>query len=311
MLDIALTTVPFFGLVLCGWIAARTRRLPAQAVASLNGFVLWFALPAMLFRFVAGTPVDTLLDLRVSVGYIASGLLVYAAVAAVLRIRLGNGWIDTGYGALAAAWPNWGYMGFGLMPALFGVEALTVMIAAGTMDLLVLMPAALLVASRGRSTGGLAVLAAGLKGVSRNPLFVAIAAGLAVSLLHLPIPQPIDEFLRLLGSSAGPVALFAIGVFVYRPTPVRADRGSVLLISAKLVLHPLVMWLVATGLGLPAATVAVMTVVAALPAAGTAFLFVERNGGNVERVAGVILLSTALSFVTITLLVGWVRAGSG
>jgi predicted permease len=312
MLDIALTTVPFFGLVLCGWIAARTRRLPAASVAPLNGFVLWFALPAMLFRFVAQTPVAAILDPKVALGYAASGLIVYAATATVLRRRHASGWVDAGFGALAAAWPNWGYMGAGLLPALFGEEALAIMIAAGIMDLLVLMPLALLVASRQQGTGGATALLAGLKGVGRNPLVLAIVTGLAFSLLRLPVPQPIDDFLRLLGSSAGPVALFAIGVFVYRPGPVRADRGSWLLVAAKLVLHPALAWLFTAGvLGLAPATAAVITLVAALPAAGTAFLFVERHGGNIDRVASAILLSTALSFVTITLLTGWLGPATG
>ncbi|MEY4751788.1 MAG: hypothetical protein RIQ60_4002 [Pseudomonadota bacterium] len=312
MFDIALTTLPFFALVLCGWIAARTRRLPAESVAPLNGFVLWFALPAMLLRFVARTPVDTVVDPRLALGYIACGLGAYALAAFALRRRARSNWIDTGYGALAAAWPNWGYMGFGLMPALFGERAIATMIAAGIMDLLVLMPVALLVSSRQHTAGGLGAVAAGLKAVARNPLFVAILSGLTLSLLHVKIPGPIDEFLRLLASSAGPVALFAIGVFVYRPGPVRVDVASVWLITVKLLVHPLLMWSVgAWVLKLDSATLAVVTVTAALPAAGTAFILVERNGGNVDRVASAVLLSTALSFLTITGLTAWLRAGGG
>lgn len=309
MIDIALTTIPFFALVLCGWIAARTRRLPAHSVASLNGYVLWFALPAMLFRFVARTPVDTVIDPRIALGYAASGLAAYALAALLLRQRAGASWIDTAYGALAAAWPNWGYMGFGLMPALLGERALATMIAAGIMDLLVLMPLALLVASRQQSAGGLGAFVGGLKAVAHNPLFIAILSGLALSLLHVRIPGPIDEFLRLLASSAGPVALFAIGVFVYRPGPVRVDAASVWLIAVKLLVHPLLMWMVgAWVIGLDHDVLAVVTLTAALPAAGTAFIFVERHGGNVDRVASAILLSTVLSFVTITALTAWLRA---
>jgi predicted permease len=312
VLDIALTTLPFFGLVLCGWIAARTRRLPADSVAPLNGFVLWFALPAMLLRFVARTPVDTVLDLRLALGYALCGLMAYGLAALLLRTRARSNWVDTAYGALAAAWPNWGYMGFGLMPALFGERALATMIAAGIMDLLLLMPVALLVASRQHATGGLGALAAGLKTVARNPLFIAIAGGLALSLLHVKIPGPVDEFLRLLASSAGPVALFAIGVFVYRPGPVRADAASWGLITVKLVVHPLLMWCVgAWVLRLDHDTLAVVTATAALPAAGTAFILVERNGGNVDRVASAILLSTVFSFLTITGLTAWLRATGG
>lgn len=309
MLDIALTTVPFFGLVLCGWIAARTRRLPERSVGPLNGFVLWFALPAQLFRFVSETPVETILEPRIALAYVGGGLLAYAIAALLLRRRFGSDWIDTGYGGLAAAWPNWGYMGFGLLPALFGKDGVAIMISAGVMDLLVLMPFALLVASRAQSGSGLAAFFGGLASVARNPLFIAIAAGLACSVLQLKMPKPVDEFLRLLGSSAGPVALFAIGVFVYRPGPVRADPGSWVLVAVKLILHPLLMWGMTTYVvGLPPTIAGVMTVVAALPAAGTAFIFIERNGGNVDRVANAILLSTALSFVTITALVSWLRS---
>ena len=315
MLQIALTTVPFFALVLCGWIAAKTRRLPEQAVASLNGYVLWFALPAMLFRFVATTPVETILDPRIALGYMAAGLIVFTTTAAVLRRRFGASWLDSSFGALAGAWSNWGYMGFGLLPALLGQEALATMIAAGMMDLLVLMPVALLLAARSKASaagsGAIATVVNSVKGVARNPLFLAIATGLAVSLLHIPIPRPIDEFLRLLGSSAGPVALFAIGVFVYRPGPVRIDAGGWLIVAVKLVIHPLAMWLIAgPALGLAPTTVAVMAIVAALPAAGTAFLFAERNGGDVDRIASAILLSTALSFITITALATWFGVGS-
>ncbi len=312
MFEIALTTIPFFALVLCGWVAARTRRLPANAVGSLNGYVLWFALPAMLFRFVARTPVDTVIDPRIALGYAFCGLCSYALAAVLLRARAGSSWIDTAYGALAAAWPNWGYMGFGLMPALFGETALATMIAAGIMDLLVLMPLALLVASRQNAAGGLGALGTGLKAVAHNPLFIAILGGLAMSLLHLKLPGPIDEFLRLLASSAGPVALFAIGVFVYRPGPVRIDVASVWLIALKLLFHPMLVWVVgAWVLRLDHDVLAVVTVTAALPAAGTAFILVERHGGNVDRVASAILLSTALSFVTITGLTAWLRASGG
>ncbi|MFM2121402.1 MAG: hypothetical protein RL722_2870, partial [Pseudomonadota bacterium] len=243
MVDIALTSLPFFALVLCGWMAARTRRLPADSVAPLNGFVLWFALPAMLLRFVARTPIDTVIDPRLALGYAACGLGAYALAALGLRARARSNWIDTAYGALAAAWPNWGYMGFGLLPALFGEQAIGTMIAAGIMDLLVLMPVALLMASRQQAAGGLRALVQGLTAVARNPLFIAILGGVALSLLHVQIPKAVDEFLRLLGSSAGPVALFAIGVFVYRPGPVRVDLTSWWLITVKLLIHPLLIWM--------------------------------------------------------------------
>ena len=53
MLQILSITFPFFALVLCGYLAARKRLLPLEAVTGLNRFVLFFALPCMLYRFGA------------------------------------------------------------------------------------------------------------------------------------------------------------------------------------------------------------------------------------------------------------------
>jgi len=56
MQTILAVTVPFFALVLCGYLAARQRVLPESAIPGLNAFVLYFALPCMLFRFGMNTP---------------------------------------------------------------------------------------------------------------------------------------------------------------------------------------------------------------------------------------------------------------
>ncbi len=62
MLEILRVTFPFFALVLCGYGAARLKFLPLEAIPGLNGFVLFFSLPCMLFRFGADTPIAQLLD---------------------------------------------------------------------------------------------------------------------------------------------------------------------------------------------------------------------------------------------------------
>ena len=62
MQAILAVTVPFFALVLLGWIAARAGPLPESAIPGLNAYVLFFALPCMLFRFGAGLPLARLAD---------------------------------------------------------------------------------------------------------------------------------------------------------------------------------------------------------------------------------------------------------
>ena len=55
MQAILAVTIPFFALVLAGYLAAQRRVLPESAIPGLNAFVLFFALPCLLFRFGAIT----------------------------------------------------------------------------------------------------------------------------------------------------------------------------------------------------------------------------------------------------------------
>ena len=101
MLTVLLVTFPFFALVLAGYVAARRRWLPLDSIGGLNGFVLFFALPCMLFRFGARTPIADLLDPAVAAVYVTCALAVVAGAVARTRRRLG--WNDAAFGAALAA----------------------------------------------------------------------------------------------------------------------------------------------------------------------------------------------------------------
>src|SRR3954469_13763768 len=117
-------TVPFFALVLLGWFAARAYWLPETAVPGLNAYVLFFALPCMLFRFGAGLPLRQLAEPRQLGVYLVSALAVVVLARALSCIALpiavtfrrpgladGVELRDSSFGVLFAAFPNAGFMG--------------------------------------------------------------------------------------------------------------------------------------------------------------------------------------------------------
>jgi predicted permease len=302
MLEIFQVTTPFFALIFCGFLAAHFRLLPPNTVPALNVFVLYFALPCMLFRFGARTPFEQLVNLPVFLAYATAGVLMLALFAATARFVVRETLRDAVYGALAAAWSNWGYMGFALLPALLGPQVLPIVVAAGLADLLVVVSGALAFAALESRKGGARAV---LVGVLRNPLIWAIVAGGASSAGELALPQVLEQITRLLGDAAVPVALFTIGVSLYRPGT-RIERTEVFVIAgAKLLVHPYLVLLVAAYVfRLEPLAVSTLALMAALPVAGTAFLFAERGGANSERIAAAILVSTALAFVSFSAL-GW------
>ena len=83
MQAILAVTIPFFGLVLLGWVASRLHWLPASAIPGLNAYVLFFALPCLLFRFGSSLPFDRLADPVQLAVYLGAALLIVALTIAV------------------------------------------------------------------------------------------------------------------------------------------------------------------------------------------------------------------------------------
>lgn len=318
MLAVLQVTFPFFALVACGYFATRRGWLPVVAIPGLNGFVLFFALPAMLYRFGATTPVGQSLDPAVIGVYLLCAVLMVGVAVAFARGR-GLGWTDAAFGALVAAFPNTGYMGVPLLVALLGAAAAGPTIATILVDLVFTSSLCIglsQLGSHGAHGMGVAMRRA-LAGMLSNPLPWAILAGAATSWLGMALPAPIMQTVGLLADAASPVALFTIGAVLARSQMAGSDvtplADYVPVAAKKLLLHPLLVWAVgsaaiAAGVPLEAFAFKVMILVAALPSASNVAMLAERFGADNGRIARIILVSTALAFVTFSGAVAWLEA---
>ncbi|WP_159915022.1 AEC family transporter [Pantoea sp. 18069] len=305
MLSVLLVTAPFFALVLCGFVATRRGILPLSAIGGLNSFVLYFALPCMLYRFGARTPIAQLLDPAVAGVYLASGLVMVGAVVALTRRRLG--WNDAAFGALVAAFPNTGFMGVPLLVALLGAHSAGPVILTMALDMLVTTSLCIALSRLGMAGGAGVALRNAFKGMAANPMPWAIALGALASWAQWTLPAPVEQTLAMLGDAAPPVALFTIGAVLARSQMNASERvplrDYVPVALAKLIAHPLLVWLagraaIALGVSLSEQALVVLVLLSALPSASNVALLTERFGAHGGRVARIILVSTALAFLT-------------
>ena len=311
VLQILLVTFPFFALVLGGYLATRWRWLPEASIPGLNTFVLYFALPCMLFRFGAGTPIAQLLDGATFGVYLVCELLMVGFIVAVsLSKRIG--WNDAAFGALVATFPNTGFMGVPLLVALLGASAAGPAIVTIVVDLVI--TSSLCVALSRLGAGGAGARTAAwnaIKGVASVPMPWAIGLGALFSAMGWQFVAPVQQTIGLLADAASPVALFSIGAVLARSQMHTASgahaaiplRDYVPLAAIKLLLHPvlvLVIGISAIRLGVPLDKFAltVMVLVAALPSASNVSLLAEKFGANNGRIARVILVSTAAAFLS-------------
>ncbi len=311
MLQILLVTFPFFALVLAGFVAAYRRLLPLEAIPGLNSFVLFFALPAMLYRFGSTTPIAQLMDGWVAGVYVACALVMVAVTIAITRNKRIR-WNDASFGALVAAFPNSGFMGVPLLVALLGQAAAGPVILLMLLDMVVTssLCVALSRLDQAEGHGGQAMAVAArkaLRGVATNPMPWAVLLGAAASAAEFRLPGPVQQTVWLLADAASPVALFTIGAVLAR-SQLQASRPMPLsdyvpVAVLKLLVHPLLVfgagWLVmAMGARLSHLALVAMTLTAALPSASNVSLLAERMGADNGRIARIILVTTTAAFLT-------------
>jgi malonate transporter and related proteins len=315
--SVLLVTFPFFALVLCGHVAARRGWVPLAAIPGLNGFVLFFALPCLLFRFGSGTPLAQLFNPGTFFTYLLCALVVVGVVVAWARHR-GLGWLDAAFGALVAAFPNSGFMGVPLLVALMGAGAAGTVIVTIGVDMVITTSLCLAISRIGRGGAtGWDGLRQSMRGVASNPMPWAIAAGALFSGMGWALWEPLGRVVALLADAASPVALFTIGAVLARSqmTTSAASRHAHQdfwgVAAIKLFAHPLLVLAVGSAalwLGwLDRFTLTVLVMVAALPSASNVSLLAERCGADNARVARIILVSTAAAFFSFSAVVSVLR----
>ena len=305
LLEVAL---PFFGLILCGYLAHWRRLVDANVVQGLNGFAFYFALPALLFAKVATSPLDDLFDWRFFMAFYGVAAVLGVLTACFFYWRFKLGLAEASVAGMAGIWTNSGYMGIPLLITAIGPEAALPAVFALTFDNLITAPLLIMIleARTGRAASPLATLRTVARNLVRNPLIIAVFAGFAWNLSGMTVPAPLGRFVDLLGAAAAPCALFALGASLVG-APIAGARLEIATASLiKLVIHPLVMamtvlWLLPLRPELAVATI----VTASLPTGASVFVLAERYGIYVKRASSIILLTHALSVLTVTGFLVW------
>ncbi|NNK77289.1 MAG: AEC family transporter [Litoreibacter sp.] len=304
MLEIFLKTVPFFAIIALGYGAGRTRFFSEEATAYLTKFVFYFALSAMLFRFSANLSFSEILDWPFIRAYFSATLLIYLVATGVALLRR-RGIEEAAVEAQCAVIGNVGFLGLPMLTLLMGAQSVGPVMMVLAVDLIVFgsLIVILITGSRDGRVSIKVLRTVGL-GLLKNPMIVSISAGLIWSALQIPIPGPLNEFVAILGGAATPGALFAIGASLASKSAERLQVAG-WLSFCKLVLHPAAV-AVAALLIFPVDRYAasVMIAAAALPTAGNVYMIAQHYGIAPQRVSATILISTALSILTVSLIIG-------
>ncbi|HIF89128.1 MAG TPA: AEC family transporter [Candidatus Thioglobus sp.] len=306
--DVVFAIAPIFMLMIIGNLLRRNQILD-EIFWNLNDkLVYWILMPALLFNEIS--------QIHFSAGLFGSYAFVVLGgffVVILLSIVLGK---VCGYsGAISssvmqgAARHN-AFIALAISGSLFGAQGLAI----GTSLMAILIPVVNVVivtfmvialrdtkssAAKHRLTGVVAELA-------KNPLILAIIVGFVFSIANAKDVPIVHETTRLLGLGAIPVLLLGLGANI----KIRnlSIQMSPLIISCvlKLAIFPLIVYLLSGYFDFTAIEKIVLVVFSCVPTAVSSYTLAKQLGGETELMTSIITLQTALSFITIPLILAFI-----
>lgn len=312
ILDLAL---PFFGLVALGVAAARIWAVGDKGLEWLNIFLIWFALPALIFLVVAAAPFEKLIDWPYVAATTSATITAFLMVFVISWRLLGFAFKVAVLQGTAGSYGNVGYMGLPLAVAFFGPEAAVPAALVFCFDCTAQFTLTAFLATLGHERneeahwGEIALKI--LKQVFGHPFIVATILGGIASAFSFKAPGALGTMLTMLMNSAGPVALFALGVTVGARQFGGIGREMPLVAGMKTLVQPALAF-VALSLFVPEIDplwrdVALM--MAALPTASNAFILASQYKSYIEGSSTAVLITTIISAITIPLLIYVIQHG--
>lgn len=304
--------IPFFGLILIGFVVARLTRQPLEALGWMNTFIVYVALPALFYQLLAKTPIEELTEWSFILGSVASTYIVFAIMFGGSALMNGGEIRESTIKGLAAAYGNIGYMGPGLALLALGEQAaVPVALIFCFENVIHFAVAPMMMAVSGKERrGGLALAKDVASKIALHPFIIATVVGVAAAAIHFQAPEPIDRLLDYLARAAAPCALFAMGVtLALRPLKrVPAEIGPI--VALKLIAHPILCYLVLSWVGnFQPSWVYAAVLLAALPTATNVFVIAQQYDVWVQRASASILFTTVGSVATLTGILYLIKSG--
>ena len=296
------TALPIFLVMCAGYLMKYKQLVDDQFIKQANFMVFYVALPIKIFYDASMTSVEEYFDIGfiIFVGIVTVGGAVFSWMVGNFFIRDPR---QVGAFAQGAFRGNFLYIGFSLMENILGRIALKGPIAVAIIVPLYNILSVIILTYAGKNKDKRISLSNTLKDIAKNPLIVAITAGILVSLLPVEIPLVIARTMNYFASVATPLALIAIGASFNFGHVAENLIPALLASSIKLIVLPLIAVFSAVSIGYSGEDIILIYVLTGVPTATISFVMAAAMDADQDLASNIIMISTLLSVLTMTLFV--------
>jgi predicted permease len=295
------TIIPVFVVIALGWLLRIRGLLPLGLMGALNRMVYYLALPALIFREIAGASASVQINPRLLVGTLTPlPIISFLAFLATKPISVSSRAIGTFI--QSSSHGNLGYIGLAVVYYYLGREGFTTAtILAGFLMLLQNIISVVVLQIFSQGAHGSRTLYS-IKKVLGNPVILAAMGGMFFSIAGVGLPEILSRSLGIVGNMALPLALIVIGGSLSFEL-IRSHLGSALAASLfKVLLMPAMGWVIYHSLGVGVAEFLPGLILLASPTASIAYVMAVEMGGCPELASASISIGTLASLITY---VGW------
>jgi len=294
---------PVFAIIGVGLVAGRMGWMSASDSAALNKFVFRFAMPAALFGLTAGTAAPGGEDLTIALSYGVAALVAIFGGYFLARALFPVTKPEAGAHGFASTLGNAVFLGLPIALTIDGWARpfVALMLVEGVF---VIAIGAALMAPRREGGSPFQRLIQYFAGPARNPLVVAMIAGFIYSALGFSIEGPAETFFSIFGRTAGPTALFSLGLFLatHKFPKLQSVAGRISTIAlVKMALLPAIAISMALALGLEDPNyLGALALFVFVPSGVGSFIMASQYGVYQSETAAAVSLTTLLSVLTVS-----------
>jgi len=294
-----LLSVPLFILIVLGYGLIRWGKWPASLTDGLTRLVFSVALPAMLFRMMCDFSQRPVVDARLLIAFFGSCLIVFVLGRLLARHLFRLDGVAGSVFALGGIFSNNVMLGLPIATVMLGeaaVPSVALVLVFNGLILWTLVTVSVEWARNGSLT--LKGFTKTARSVLTNPLIIGILSGTVFSLTGLPLPEMIDKPVSMLGQMASPLALVVLGMGLAEYRIRDGWRLSSAICVMKLLVQPLVIWLLALALHLPEMETRVVVLLGSMAVGVNVYLVSRQFNTLGGPAAASLVMSTALSGIT-------------
>ncbi|WP_230532129.1 AEC family transporter [Microvirga roseola] len=296
--------IPTFLIIATGWLCRATGFVNDQQWVGIERgtYVIFF--PALIIDTLSRADLTSVPVLGVGgalVGAILGMSVLVLALRPLLESRFGiDGPSFTSVFQGSTRWNT--FVGLAVAGSLFGQRgiALIAVAIAAMVPLLNLLAFYVFIRYAGqpkRSPWDI------LRSFVTNPFIWSCAVGLALNLLAPPLPEPLANYIEIIGRAALAAGLLIVGAGLDIRRLARPGIPHVLTCGLKLVLLPVTAVALAQYLGVRGDDIVVTIIAASVPTASAAYVLARQMGGNAALMAEILTLQTLLALVSMPLLI--------